>query len=408
MPILPGENFYDYQARMKREGLYNGGNGVKVATPVKTHQDSEIAKAYNRAWSLRKLPTSPIVEYFKDKVHERGYYRLDARERISSLPSEDHIHGISKANYHEKSWPTRLGIIKSDGVVVPHYFRSFAVQEGGYESMASKIITNCVFGRLYPTPIDYHIVMYNDSFGTFAVDLNNLEGVKSIRLDKYLQQKGIEFESVKSYLENIRNGSLREDLTDGAIAQLGLAGYSIPNAVGEQDPNTRNIILLGNDKQGEKFDSVVRIDFENSRTGQKNDNIADAERVYPMGIYGRDEGKHEYKENIIRALVDKEISSKEADFLLNLNTVTHFATRTTAIDNATTAAINDCRYADEKGVSSLPTEGIFTPEDFSSIAKDVIQRADNYTKRVGEYFEKGGATTPRFEDPIDMIPEITK
>lgn len=407
MAQLPGETFYEYQARMKREGLYNGGNGFVKSNPKSVGgYINNVSAAYKDIWSKRTLPTSPIAEKYRDRVMPRGFYDLVASE-ITTLPSEDHIHGIKRENYHEKSWPMRLGIINADHKVVPHYFRTFDAAEGGLVELSSKLITNAVFGRLFPTKMENHIARMN-SFGTLGIDVNNIDGVKSIRLDKYLYQKGIPFNGIRDLLNGVKSGAFSEDLTDYAIVQLALGGFTIPNAIGEQDPNTRNIILLGPDKKGAKYDSVVRIDFENSRTGQKQANIADPIRVYPFGMFGRDEDKIEFKENILKAVKDKILTKDDVAFLLDLNTLTGYATRNSAIDNATMDAISDTKYIDKNGHLQYPSSGLFTPDKFYEVVQDVAKSSKNYTDDVSMYLKGDDSGHSFFNNPVKDVPNLEK
>lgn len=356
-----------------------------------TSWDPYVVSYYKSLYGIRQLPISPIES--PDFVRsQRGY--IDLSKGVLSLQSEQNVFGKQKPGYHEKSWPTRIGIPDEHGKVISHYFRSFDMS-AGMKDATSKIISNVVCGRLFPTKMPYYIGRYNNEFGTIGIDLNHIEGVKSLRLDKYLESKGIDLNSVTSLMQAYKTGVFKEDLTNSAIAQLVFGMFSLPNAIGEQDPNTRNAILLGPDKKGEKFDSIVRIDFENNRINNSPNQSGtatregDGVRVYPFGIYGRDENKFEFKENIIKALVDKQLTPEDANLILSVHKVTKYATASrTNIDLAVTEASDAHKPVDEQGFKTPVKEGMFTTDEIETFAEDVIKRAENYTDNIQKYFSE--------------------
>ncbi len=351
--------------------------------------DPYVVSYYKSLYSIRQLPISPIVSNdFKATV--KGFFDLNSK--VTNLSSEQGIFGRNTAGYFEKSWPTRLGIKTPDGKIVSNYFRAFDMASGGIKEATSKIISNIVCGRLFPTKMPYYIAYYNKEFGTFGLDLNHIDGVKSLRLDKYLESKGIELNSVASLMKAYKSGALKEDLTNSAIAQLMFGIFTLPNAIGEQDPNTRNAILLGIDKPNAKFDSVVRIDFENNRINDspnQNGSITrsgDNVRVYPFGIYGRDENKFEFKENIVKAIIDKTLTPEDARTILSLHDVTKYATTSrTNIDTAVTEIIESHKTENGQNINS---DSYFSPDKIETFAEEVITRADNYTTNVQKYFQE--------------------
>ncbi len=352
--------------------------GYMRSTLTKTFNPAK--EYYEELTQVRQLPTSPLQhDYPTDK---RRYFDL-SKIPHQKLNSDKKKFGMNKENYHEKAWPTRIGIEDKNGIYVPHYFRDFPMASE-IEGATDKVIANMICGRIFPTKMPYYAGRYNGIFGTVGIDLNHIDGVKSLRLDKYLESKGIALDSVVDLVQAYRSGAFNDELTGSAIAQLMLGMFSIPNAIGEQDPNIRNAILLGPDQKGAKYDSVVRIDFEKNVFNDDQALQGDTSfYLYPFGIFHREESKAEFKENLDQALKDKILTAQDVNLILALNDVTKVATSS---DNIQQAAVD----ANATQVSGNQDDSIlhayFSRDALNNFAKKVITHAQNYTTDIKDTF----------------------
>lgn len=357
-----------------------------------------IIQYYHDLYSIRNLPQSPMENLNQIKT-DRGYFDLNEK-LCHSIFSEQNI--ICKRNNtpREKAWPTRIEIKDENGISVPHYFRTFNMSYGIDEEV-DKIISNVICGRLFPTSMPYYIGKYNNQFGTVGIDLNHLNDVKSLRLDHYLESKGVKLDSIVSLLHAYNTGIFKDELTDSAITQLMFSMFTIPNAIGELDPNTRNAILLGPNQKDAKFDSIVRIDFEKNEINQPNNN------TYSLGIFHRDEYKHEFKENIIKALTDRVITPADVNMMLALNQVTKYATASRsnidkALTNATTAH-------EPHTDNHIITKGHFTNHKLTQFAEDLRKHANQHADHFEQYFHEASAKTgTTFYANYEQLPSLER
>ena len=364
-----------------------------------------VNEYYKKISAVRKLPESPLQHNYT--TSKRRFFILDNNAQI--LPSEQKLFGLTKKGYHEKAWPERIGIKDENNVFVPHYFRSFSM-EHGIKPSAEQIVANVFCGRLFPVKMPYYAGMFNNHFGTIGIDLNHIDGVKSLRLDKYLQSKGIELDSVVSLLKAYRNGVFNADLTNSAIAQLMLGMFSIPNAIGELDPNTRNAILLGPDKENAKFDSIVRIDFEKAIFNDVNyiQNKNSSIYAYPFGIFHREESKTEFKENLTKALMDKIITPQDANLILALHEVTQ---RAISHDNIEQAIIQASSVQSINDVQDnyTPLADYFSLNIINDFAEEISEYSQNYTNDIKEFFNTAANKAQISVRPdINELPSLEK
>ena len=76
---------------------------------------SPIFKYFTKLCSARNLPNVPFCKLTRDK---RGVFILDSGS-VMSLPSDQEKHGkLESASYHEKAWPSRIGIADENGELV--------------------------------------------------------------------------------------------------------------------------------------------------------------------------------------------------------------------------------------------------------------------------------------------------
>ncbi len=361
-----------------------------------TGLDKDAGRYFKQLYNGKELPSSPLLNNYA--TTERGYFDL------GNIPYE--ILTEDPKDSHEKARPPRIGIADADGKIVPHYYKSYDMA-GSIQNGTGKIFANAIGGRLFPTKMPYYIAQLHGYFGTIGIDLNHLNGLKALRLDQYLFSKGIGINSIVTLIRAYRSGVLQQDLTENAIAQLMVGMFSLSNAIGEQDSNSRNVILLGPDEKGAKFDTIVRIDFDKNILNEefgKNEtpNVG-------FGMFGYDEGRAEFQENLIKALTDNQITVEDANLILALHEVTRYATKQSnfkrAVDEATTTQV------EKEGKKSICVinKGCFSYEKVSSYADNMADNAKNYLDFVKDSFAKVGDKTHKtFKTDIDQLPSLDR
>ena len=336
-------------------------------------------KSYLKQIQTDVLPSSNIG---MDKQNNSGQYVLDRDnyiEFMSQLPDSRKIYS------HEKCTPSRLGVkeIGNDNIYKTIYYRHY---NGGVMNSFSKIIVNSVL-NLYPTPLNVYGSVQESatshSFGISTIDLNNLknartgEDVVSVRLDILLHSLGLEHE-ISSYMDfqkMLESGKLSKVLTPRAIVQVGLGSIFIPNAVGETDANSRNMILLKN-KNDEMFDLAVRID------GESNTYITDVEKSrsgkkqVPKGIYMPNEDLEVY----LSAIASKDVAV-DWNLFSQFNTLARTFCSRSNIDNAVTKTymMNSGKMTDRLSVTG---DRYFGQDAFYDFSRASIDRSDRYFNKV--------------------------
>ncbi len=372
-----------------------------VFDQIKEENDMQIIDYHKSLSSIREIELSPLES--KKHLLNHGYFNLN---HCKILPSEQEIFGMKKDDYHEKNWPTRIEIPDENGTTVPHYFRPFDMSYN-IENETNKIIANVICGRLFPTKMPYYIAQYNGKFGTVGIDLNHLDNVKSIRLDKYLDSKGIELNSVVDLMQAYRTGVLHNELTNSAIAQLIFSMFILPNALGEQDPNTRNAILLGPDGNNTKYDSLIRIDFEKniSSDNECKQDEYNQTRIYPFGIFNRNETEKEFKENIAQASKENLITSTEVNMILSMHKVANYAITSKNIYNV----LKEATKSNQANDTDLVVDGYFSYERMSAYLKQIIKYADSYHTNIQKYFNEAvKALNIDIESDLNLLPSLDK
>ena len=254
-------------------------------------------KQYLRQIITDCLPPSEIEKYELNRIGLYSVNNTNIREWRPELQDSSHLYG------HEKCTPKRYGIQSSQdpNVFMPVYFRHY---DGTVNGSLDKIIANTALG-IYPTPLQVYGAINEDmpssKIGVATIDLNHLknsennENVESIRLDFLLHSLG-EHHEIESYMDFqtlLEHGNVEKVLTPRAIVQLGLSSIFIPNAIGETDANSRNIILL-KDKESGKYDIVVRIDAEANTYLNDRMNERSGKKKLPKGIFMPNEELDDY------------------------------------------------------------------------------------------------------------------
>ena len=362
--------------------------------------DANAVRYCDQLYAGEALQSSPLQDNYG--TTERGYFNIDniphknlASEQLAS----------EQKDCHEKARPPRIGIADKDGNFVPHYFKPYDMA-GGIQDGTGRIIANAISGRLFPTEMPYYIAQYNGVFGTIGIDLNHLNGTKALLLDQYLTAKGVDLNSIVSLIQAYRNGVFHQDLTENAIAQL-MVGMFLSNAIGELDANSRNIILLGPDKKGAKFDTVIRIDFDKNVLNEyfgKNESTN-----VGFGVFYYDEDRKEFQENLIKALTDKQITVEDANLILALHEVTRHATKQSkfnrAVDKITTTHVDD---GDKKRICVI-NKGCFSYEKVSSYADNMAEHAENYLNFIKDSFTTASHKTDKtYQVDVNQLPSLNQ
>ena len=253
---------------------------------------------------LTKILSSDILP--KDTAMES---KKTNRKGIKTLGSFDYIHmktelPTTKEKQHTTS---RYGISVDPEIDAfwPHYIKNYNLVS--MTETINRIITNSIL-EANPTPVStYATLVENNQIGSAVIDLNNLKTkdgrkIKAERLDRILVKadfpdaiKGFpDITSFKDVQEFMSNEYIKNTLSPRAIIQVALISFFIPNATGQTDSNSRNIIILDNDiAVGIDAESNTYIaDLTGSRSGKK---------LIPKGIYHENEPLDEFLKNISSA-----------------------------------------------------------------------------------------------------------
>lgn len=261
------------------------------------------------AFSNTKSPRSVIEQY---EVYRTGL----------TVIGKDYYRqfGFVLPTAEEKNNTTsRIGILdKETGNYIAHYMRLYDITST--QEKFTRMLQQSVL-EAYPTPnATYDITVVHDvirqtgRIGSAVVDLNNLRTrddrreVGAIRFDRLLH--GIGFRNAAGGLDNypdlrsfmdvqkfINDETVQMLLTPRAILQVVLSSYFIPNAIGETDANSRNIILLKDPSTG-LYDVAVRIDAEENTEYRDQMGMRSGDRRVPKGIYGPNEAHVDFIKNI--------------------------------------------------------------------------------------------------------------
>ena len=284
------------------------------------------------------LPPSEIEKYELNRIGLYSVNNTNIREWRPELKDSSHLYG------HEKCTPKRYGIqsSKNPEEFLPVYFRHY---DGTVTSSLDKIIVNSAL-NFYPTPLQAYGAINEDmpssKIGVATIDLNHLkredsnESVDSIRLDFLLHSLGFhhEIDSFMDFQNLLESGKLAKVMTPRAIVQLGLSSIFIPNAIGETDANSRNIILLKDPETG-LYDSVVRIDAEANTYLNDRLNERSGKKKLPKGIFMPNEELDDY----LLSIKSKDIRV-DWELFHGFTLLAREATRRSNIDNAVFKSYN--------------------------------------------------------------------
>lgn len=318
---------------------------------------------------------------------------------------------------HEKSSTTRYGILANQGKSVlnpayhSYYFKPFT---GGMQ-IFQNIMAQSIL-ELYPTPIStYGAITSENNITAGVIDVNHLvtkEGnlpVQSIRFDMLLHQMGLgkEINSFVDLQNFINNENTKKLFSERAIVQLGLCSYFIPNAIGEVDANSRNIIIL-KDPITQKYEYVIRIDAESNTYFNDLNNERSGKKVLPKGIFN---GNELFETEFLRAIREKDSSIDWKLFTNFTNLAQKFTTRSN-IDNAIfngyrrnygRATLNPYEAFTRSSGTSV-VEMAFGSQAYADFSNATIERAKRYHNSVCEAF---GIYSNELNMPFEKM-EISK
>ena len=257
---------------------------------------------------LKILTTNDILPYdssiHRKPVNHHGITNIDEYSVYkANLPTES-----------EKSITTgKYGFPLQDGADLfwPHYVKHYNLQST-YEILDRILVSSTLEGGTTPLPT-YAVALKDGKAGNIplvsstSMDLTRLttrdehKPVKTIRLDRLLSKAGFpgKFPDLNSFLDIqnfVNNEAINQLLSPRAIIQVALASYFIPNAIGETDANSRNIILA--DTGYGKFDIAFRIDGESNTYLRDMYNERSGHKLIPKGIYTANETQEEFLMNI--------------------------------------------------------------------------------------------------------------
>ena len=310
-----------------------------------------------------------------------------------SLPTEE-----------EKSTTTGLyGFRVEDDLDVfwPHYVKNYNLSSR-METLGRIMVNSSL--EAYPTPIETYGVSLdaaNPILGSSVIDLNHLQRedgshIETKRLDRILEEAGINTDGGKEKFPDlysfadvqdfINNEYINSILTPRAILQVVLCSYFIPNAIGDTDANSRNIILAKN-AEG-KYDVVFRIDAESSTYLRGINRERSGLRLMPKGIYSANENYDlymNYIENKGPLKMTDAVSAPKIDWELfsGLFYLSKYFIKRNHLDDAITNrgySRNLKRYLDRNTERPSFYGKYLSIDEYTDYASDAIGRASKFSQ----------------------------
>ena len=232
---------------------------------------------------------------------DKSVYDREANAYGVTKIDEYRTYAIDLATDTEKHITTgRYGFPVDDSgeALWPHYVKHYNLTSIS-ETLDRIMVSSTLEGGT--TPLETYAVALNTGssslIGSSAIDLKSLlnsdgQPVKTARLDEILRAAGYTgtFPDLNSFLDVqnfMENKEIKKLLTPRAMIAVALESYFIPNAIGETDPNSRNILLA--DHGLGKFDVVFRIDAESNTYLRDVYKERSGKGTVPKGIYSANE-----------------------------------------------------------------------------------------------------------------------
>ena len=205
---------------------------------------------------------------------------------------------------HEKCSTTRYGIFVNPNAskILVHSYYVKPFHATNIECFQKLVAQSVLY--LYPTPITTHGAVVDPEVAPIisgaVVDLNHLKTqdggirVPSIRLDMFLKANNFEKE-INSFMDLqklLKDPNITKKISERALVQIALCSYFIPNAIGEVDANSRNIILLADPRTG-KYEYAARIDAESNTYFNDINGERSGKSILPKGIKKANEPFHQ-------------------------------------------------------------------------------------------------------------------
>ncbi|MBQ4541755.1 MAG: hypothetical protein IJA23_02765 [Clostridia bacterium] len=313
-----------------------------------------------------------------------------------SLPTEE-----------EKSTTTGLyGFRLEEGLDVfwPHYVKNYNLSSR-IETLGRIMVNSSL--EAYPTPLETYGVSLdgaNPILGSSVIDLNHMQTedgrhIETMRLDRILKAAKINTDNDKESFPDLysfadiqeffANEYINSVMTPRAMIQVALCSYFIPNAIGDTDANSRNIILAKN-AEG-KYDVVFRIDAESSTYLRGINRERSGLRLMPKGIYSANENYDLYMNYIENKgpikMTDKVTSAKiDWEMFAGLFYLSKYFIKRNHLDDAITNrgySRNLKRYLDRNTERPSFYGRYLSQEEYTDYATDTIERAAKYMQDTG-------------------------
>lgn len=363
---------------------------------------SETVKKILRSIDTNILPTDTSVT--RRPVNKVGITHFTDHVQLKF----DHPTATEKT-----STTTKYGFPIDDSAELywPHHVKEYNVPSVG--EVIDRILVSSVL-EAAPVPLETYAVSFDRGEGvpTFvsssAIDLNSLLikdeniPVKTIRLDRLLSACGYkgaypDLHSFADIQEFINNPKVNQLLSPRAIVQVVLASYFIPNAIGETDANSRNIILADTTLTG-KYDVAFRIDAESNTYIRDKYNERSGKKRVPKGIHTANEELDEYLMNI----KNRTHGNVDIDWELFagfLDLTEYFVSRSTLDDAISNRGYkrNQFRYDPSRDVSEgnyVASARRLSADAYGDFSEATITRAKNFMHLTKNAL--GGLVHPKY------------
>ena len=332
------------------------------------------------------LPPSDLARI---QVNPSGLVRLDNTNSTEwSIELPDSVGAGLYA--HEKSSTTRVGILtnRDKSTLNPVYHSSYFKPFGGtlmrvFDSLIAQSIL-----ELYPMPVQtYGAIQHDSIISGGVVDLNHLRtkdshlNVKTMRLDMFLALVGLgkEINSFIDLQNFMKNPVVKEFLSDRAIVQVALESFAMPNAVGEVDANSRNVLILFDPITG-KGEYVARIDAESNTYFNNRNNERSGKNVLPKGIL---HGNEFFESEFLKEISQRN-TSIDWDLFASITNLAHKLTSRDYVDSAVFGGYrrNYHRVPNDMIRESSPAYTHFGAEAYKDFSEKTIDRAERYHKNI--------------------------
>lgn len=224
------------------------------------------------------LPQSFILHHPVDK---NGRVVLNSENSIRFSDTRDNI---TTNNVHEKNRPDQVGVLLPG---TEFYQRNFVAPKSNSAVIASSALDiyplngqkqNAIVHMTAQPYTGAGIVNYEHLMTQDGLD------VPIVRLQELLISLGLKSDIDCFYdLQTVlKNETIRSLFTVRGLDQLALSTYFIPNAIGETDVNSRNVLVVMDPITG-KYDSIIRIDADKTLT--MFEKKPDKKLIIPKGIF---------------------------------------------------------------------------------------------------------------------------